>query len=149
MDSAPEDAKLIRLAREVNDAKPDWVIRKVERAIEELSASGVDSTDIRIACLGITFKPDIDDLRESPALQITQILAERYAGQVRVVEPNLEGLPDGLKDMQVALITLSEALVDAHILILLVDHADFRSARPDFDGRQKLIDTRGIWKDTK
>jgi UDP-N-acetyl-D-mannosaminuronic acid dehydrogenase len=149
VDSAPEDAKLIRLAREVNDAKPNWVIRKVEQAVDELAGSGVDGGDIRIACLGITFKPDIDDLRESPALQITQILAERYLGKVRVVEPNLQMLPDSLKNMQVALITLSEAILDAHVVVLLVDHADFRNARPDFDRRQKLIDTRGIWKDTK
>ncbi|WP_233880440.1 UDP-N-acetyl-D-mannosamine dehydrogenase [Paraburkholderia flagellata] len=149
VDSTPEDAKLIRLAREVNDAKPDWVIRKVEQAVDELTGCGLNARDIRIACLGITFKADIDDLRESPALQITQILAERHAGQLRVVEPNLQTLPDSLRNMQVTLMTLNEAILDAHILVLLVDHTDFRNTRPDLKGRQRLIDTRGIWKNTK
>jgi UDP-N-acetyl-D-mannosaminuronic acid dehydrogenase len=149
VDSAPEDAKLIRKAREVNDAKPDWVIRKVEQAVEELTTLGLDGKDVLIACLGITFKPNIDDLRESPALHITQVLAGRYAGQLRVVEPNLQILPESLKSLQVTLTTLSEAFLDADILVLLVDHAEFRNARPDFDRRQKLIDTRGIWKDKK
>ncbi|TCF97049.1 UDP-N-acetyl-D-mannosamine dehydrogenase [Paraburkholderia strydomiana] len=145
----PEEAELIRSARRVNDAKPDWVIRKVERAVGELTSSGLNGGDIQIACLGITFKANIDDLRESPALQIAQILAERYAGQLQVVEPNLRTLPDSLKRREVTLTTLSEAVSDAHILVLLVDHTDFRNARPNIDRRQKLIDTRGIWRDTK
>lgn len=148
VDSAPEDAKLIRSAREVNDAKSDWVIRKVELAIDELIVSGLDDTDLCIGCLGITFKPDIDDLRESPALKITQILAERYPGRLRVVEPNIQILPDDLKDLQVNMVTLSQAVSDAHILILLVDHTDFKNARPVLDRGQKLIDTRGVWKNT-
>jgi UDP-N-acetyl-D-mannosaminuronic acid dehydrogenase len=149
VDSAPDDAKLIRAAREVNDAKSDWVIRKVEQAIGELTTSGMDDQVVHIACLGITFKPDIDDLRESPALRITQTLAERYPAHLTVVEPNLQILPDSLRNLQVPLTTLSEAFLDAHILVLLVDHADFRNARPDLDRGQKLIDTRGIWKAAK
>jgi UDP-N-acetyl-D-mannosaminuronic acid dehydrogenase len=149
VDSTPETAKLIRTASEVNNAKPDWVIRKVEQAIEELAASGLHRSDIRIVCLGITFKPDIDDLRESPALQITQSLAKRYPGQLRVVEPNVQTLPDSLKDMKVSLMTLKDAFSDAHVLVLLVDHTEFRNARPDRDKKQKLIDTRGIWKNGK
>ncbi|WP_175691533.1 UDP-N-acetyl-D-mannosamine dehydrogenase [Burkholderia anthina] len=149
VDSAPDDAKLIRLAREVNDAKPDWVIRKVERAVDELTACGLRAQDIRIACLGITFKADIDDLRESPALQIVQILAERHMGQLRVVEPNLQTLPDSLRNMQVTLMTLNEAILDAHILVLLVDHTGFRNTSLDLKGKRRLIDTRGIWKNSK
>ena len=149
VDSAPEEAKLIRAARTVNDAKPDWVTRKVERAIAELAGRGIAVDAIRIACLGITFKPDIDDLRESPALKIARTLAERRYGRVAVVEPNLQALPDELMGVDAALMTLDEALAWAHILVLLVDHAEFKYIEPKFNNGQALIDTRGIWKDSK
>lgn len=149
VDSAPEDAKLIRSARQVNDAKPGWVIRKVEQAIAELREMGIAQEGIRIACLGITFKPDIDDLRESPALKISQTLAECHKGQVAIVEPNLQVLPENLAGAKVALKSFDEALVWANILVLLVDHAEFKNVKPEFNSKQMLIDTRGIWKDTK
>jgi UDP-N-acetyl-D-mannosaminuronic acid dehydrogenase len=149
VDSAPNDAKLIRAAREVNDAKPGWVIRKVDQAIAELINSGVSVEDICIACLGITYKADIDDLRESPALKIAQTLAERYERKVAVVEPNLQILPEALIGVQAALMTLDVAMAQAHILVLLVDHAEFKYVKPELSRRQRIIDTRGIWKDAK
>jgi len=149
VDSAPEDARLIRAARNVNDAKPDWVIRKVDQATAELATTGILAENIRIACLGLTFKPDTDDLRESPALKIAQTLAERQEGKVAVVEPNLQTLPKGLADAQVALMTLDNAITWAHVLVMLVDHAEFKHMKPERNSRQMLIDTRGIRKDTK
>lgn len=149
VDSAPDDAKLIRAARVVNDSKPGWVVRKVGDAIADLVDTGFAIKDVRIACLGITYKADIDDLRESPALQITRTLANCYGRKVLVVEPNLQTLSDELIATQASLVTLDEAVARANILVLLVDHAEFRNVRPELDDRQRLIDTRGTWKAKK
>ncbi|MGF6572922.1 UDP-N-acetyl-D-mannosaminuronic acid dehydrogenase [Paraburkholderia sp. GAS333] len=143
---APADARLIRTARTVNDAKPEWVIRQVEQIVAELVDAGKRKEDIRIACLGITYKADIDDLRESPALHITQELALRYSGNVDVVEPNLERLPDRLVDANVVLAGLEWALERATVLVLLVNHAQFKDVRPQLSGFQRLVDTCGGWE---
>jgi UDP-N-acetyl-D-mannosaminuronic acid dehydrogenase len=149
VDGAPQDAKLIRAARSVNDAKPDWVIRKVGEAVEALARSGVPAEEISVACLGITYKADIDDLRESPALEVAQALANCHHGKIAIVEPNLQRLPDELATDRVTLSTLDEAIAKAHVLVLLVDHAEFKNLKPELGGRQVLVDTRGIWKDAK
>lgn len=143
---APEDAKLIHTARTVNDTKPEWVIREVARVIAELAHAGKPIEDIRIACLGITYKADIDDLRESPALHITQELAKRYVGKVHVIEPNLERLPESLTDAKVAQTDFSWAIEHAHVLLLLVNHAQFKGSPPQLSGFQRLIDTCGGWE---
>jgi UDP-N-acetyl-D-mannosaminuronic acid dehydrogenase len=149
VDSAPEGTTLIRAARKVNDAKPDWVARKVEQAITELADSGMVAEDICIACLGVAYKPDIDDLRESPALKIAQVVAGRYGKRVMIVEPNVKVLPEELMSTKAASVTLDEALACANILILLVDHGEFKHMKPSLGNRQVLIDTRGIWNETK
>lgn len=149
VDSSPEQAKLIRAAREVNDSKPAWVVQQVEHAITKLVASGMAFDHIRIACLGITYKADIDDLRESPALDIARTLARRYEQKVAVVEPNLLALPADLAATQTVLLTLEEAIAQTHVLVLLVDHAKFKEAKPELSSRQLLIDTRGIWKNAE
>ncbi|MFM2410713.1 MAG: UDP-N-acetyl-D-mannosamine dehydrogenase, partial [Pseudomonadota bacterium] len=96
--SAPEEARLIRTAREVNDAKPHWVLAKIHGEIAAILESGkrAKAKDVIVACYGIAFKPDIDDLRDSPALEITQSLIAGHAGKVLVVEPNIEALPKPL-----------------------------------------------------
>ncbi|MDN8011729.1 UDP-N-acetyl-D-mannosamine dehydrogenase [Burkholderia multivorans] len=149
VNSAPDESTLIRAARDVNDTKPQWVVRKVNDAIAEMVSSGSTVGDIRIACLGITYKADIDDLRESPALLIAGMLADGHQGKVVVVEPNLDVLPEGLANSGMELVTLDEALSCADILVLLVDHAEFKCVMPAWGDRQVLIDTRGIWKGTK
>lgn len=149
VDSAPDDAKLIRAARVVNDSKPGWVVRKVGDAIAELLDSGLTVESLRIACLGITYKADIDDLRESPALEIARTLASCYERKVVVVEPNLEALPAELTQTGATLMSLEEAVDRANILVLLVDHVEFRGTMPALNSRQLLIDTRGTWKARK
>jgi len=149
VDSAPKDSVLIRAARLVNDNKPDWVIRKVEQSIAELAILGVEVENLRIACFGITFKSNVDDLRESPALKIVKTLAGRHQGLVAIVEPNLHYLPDELISLRTKLIPLEEAIGWAQILILLVDHDEFKAIKPEINGSQVLIDTRGIWKEIK
>ncbi|KVG55424.1 hypothetical protein WS99_25750 [Burkholderia territorii] len=149
VDGAPQDAKLIRAARSVNDAKPDWVIRKVGEVVDALARSGLPAEEIRVACLGITYKADIDDLRESPALEVAQALANCHRGKITIVEPNLQALPDELAVGRVTLSTLDDAIAEAHVLVLLVDHAEFKSLRPELGDSQVLVDTRGIWKNAE
>ena len=120
--SAQEEAKLIRTAREVNDGKPAYVIAKITEAVE---AEGADS----IAALGIAFKPDIDDLRESPALSIVQQMAEKWPEKnILVAEPNVNELPESLTAYQnVQLVDASHAISSSPVVAVLVDHTPFKS----------------------
>lgn len=121
----PEQARLIRTAREVNDAKPEWVIDQVKIRIAEFLQANPEKTikDITVACYGLAFKPDIDDLRESPALEITKKLAE-YGLNVLAIEPNIKELPQQLKNY-ISLVTLEESY-EANIKVILVGHKEFR-----------------------
>jgi UDP-N-acetyl-D-mannosaminuronic acid dehydrogenase len=137
----PEQAKLIHTARTVNDAKPQWVIDKVKIAIADFLQANSKKTvkDIIIACYGLAFKPDIDDLRESPAFKITEKISSMHLGIVMSVEPNIELKPDSLN---VELTSFERASIEADIHVLLVDHKQFRMFKP----RQgMIIDTKGIW----
>lgn len=145
VNKTPEQARLIRTAREVNDGKPEWVIRKVQAQIDALTAAGKSEQDIRIACFGLAFKPNIDDLRESPSLDITLKLAGLYPGQVVAVEPNIEEAPAKLTNAGVRLLTQQEALERADVLLMLVDHAEFKERIPEFRTEQRLVDAKGIW----
>lgn len=138
----PEQAQLIHAARQVNDSKPEWVVNKVKLAIADFLMANPDKTakGVTIACYGIAFKPDIDDLRESPALDITKVITSFHSGRVVVVEPNVEG-DDGLVDIQ--LVSFEEAKGRADIHVLLVDHKEFKVNLVD---TEYLIDTKGIWK---
>lgn len=121
----PEQARLIRTAREVNDSKPEWVIDQVEIKIAEFLQANPKKTikDVNIACYGLAFKPDIDDLRESPALEITKQLAEQ-GYNIWAIEPNIQKLPAKL-GLNVKLIDL-EAAKSADIHLILVDHSYFK-----------------------
>lgn len=141
----PELALLMHTARTVNDGKPEWVKSKVRGAVLRLVQAGRDVKDVCIACLGLAFKPDIDDLRESPSLYITRDLANEFPGQVVAVEPHVEVLPKELKETSVVLTTLEDAL-KADIIVLLVDHSSFKAATPTFVDGQFLIDTKGVWE---
>lgn len=142
--SAPEQARLIRTAREVNDAKPDWVIGKVHDAMADISANRGGSERVRIACLGLTFKPNIDDLRESPALAICARLAEEEKLEIVAVEPHIAALPAPLAG-RVTLMETEPALRSAQIALLLVDHDEFSDAFQYLAPDARLIDTRGAW----
>lgn len=144
--STPDLAKLIRCAREVNDSKPEWVISKVQIAVAEHLQANPDKSakDVTIACFGLAFKPDIDDLRESPSVGITLALAKKHPGRVLAVEPNIERLPESLTN-SVELNSADSALHEADIVVLLVDHKAFKGIpRSQLETRQ-IIDTRGIF----
>lgn len=139
--SAPEEARLIRTAREVNDAKPSWVIDKVRAAIGAYLMAKPEKSagELSIAIYGLTFKPDIDDLRESPALEVAATLASEHSGPLIAVEPHIERLPESLKN---ALLEFGNGGVDADIHVMLVNHKQF-SNLPLPSGT--VIDCHGMW----
>jgi len=142
VDAAPTLSRLIRTAREVNDSKPQWVINKVKEAVGDNAAPVV-------ATLGLAFKPDVDDLRESPARKITAELADVMPGaEILAVEPNVQALPVELANRKnVTLAEFHDAVSRADVVVLLVDHRQFRSADVVTMGlaSKKVVDTKGIW----
>jgi len=136
--AAPEEAKLIRQAREVNDAKPHYILDQIKQAADQFKKPV-------IACLGIAFKADIDDLRESPALDITKMLAESSIGEVLVVEPNIDKLPSAFDGLNVKLASVDEAMEAANTFAVLVDHKEFKEMDPIEMAKKVVIDSRGIF----
>jgi UDP-N-acetyl-D-mannosaminuronic acid dehydrogenase len=140
VDSAPDLAKLIRAGREVNDHKMEATFARAEALIE-------DNGFASIACLGLAFKANVDDLRESPALEVALKLAEKYGSRVKVVEPNIDELPPALARAGAVLTDLDDAIRSCEVAIVLVDHDQFKLA-PLADRRHlAVLDTRGIWQD--
>lgn len=138
--ASPESTPVIRAARGVNDGKPELVFAKVKAAAERLRSPV-------IACLGLSYKADIDDLRESPALHIVERLAQEHVGELLIVEPNVRKLPASLSQASnIKLVELREALAAADIVLLLVDHRQFRRIDRDLLKPKITIDTRGIWR---
>lgn len=135
--AAPEQAKLIRTAREVNESKKHWVITQLLKLAAELGKAKPT-----VACLGLTFKPDIDDLRESPALEIAQALASRGDFVVVAHEPHIDALPDKI-DSPIRLMPLESCLGNADLVLLLVDHSEYKQR--DWSGLTcPVLDTRGV-----
>lgn len=139
----PAEAQLIHAARMVNDSKPEWVIEKVKLAIVDFLQTNPTKTakDVTIACYGLAFKPDIDDLRESPAMHITKKISEMHSGRILAIEPNVKIIPREL--IGVELVDFYIACKEADIQILLVDHKVFRK---EAITNGLLIDTKGIWQ---
>jgi UDP-N-acetyl-D-mannosaminuronic acid dehydrogenase len=137
---APEETPLIRTARGVNDGK----IRHVIAQAEALVAAHPQA---RVACLGLAFKANIDDFRESPARLVAGTLARKFGGRIQVVEPYAAELPIEFTDTGASLIDIDTALEECEVLIVLVDHDVFRVV-PLAERAGKLVyDTRGIWPD--
>ena len=142
----PQQAKLIRTAREVNDGKPHWVVDRVKAAVADcLADTNKRASEVKIACFGLAFKPNIDDLRESPAMGIAQSIAHWHKGETLVVEPNIHQLPKKL-DGLCQLATLDDALGSADVLVLLVDHNEFKAIKGDAVHQQYVVDTKGVWR---
>jgi UDP-N-acetyl-D-mannosaminuronic acid dehydrogenase len=140
--AAPDEARLIRTSREVNDGKPAWVLDRVRLAIEKyLNKNPTEKIeDVKIVCYGLSFKAGIDDLRESPALEIACRLSKIYPRQVFAVEPNVDELPKKAEDVRK--ISLEDAYSIGNIHVLLVDHKEFLPSAPK---NGIVIDTKGIW----
>jgi UDP-N-acetyl-D-mannosaminuronic acid dehydrogenase len=138
VDSCPEEANLIKQARLTNDHKPHYVIEQITHAADEFKRPV-------IACLGLAFKADIDDLRESPALQIVKQLIDKKVGQIIAVEPNIKSLPEHLIKENVQFSSLEHALEVANIVVILVDHQEFKIKDKTLLATKVVIDTRGIF----
>lgn len=140
VDAVPDLARMIRTAREVNDHKPEHVMAKVRGIAQRFK-------DPVIACLGLSFKANIDDLRESPALHIAERLADEQIGHLSIVEPHIRELPASLQGRNnVRLDLFGPALKSADIILLLVDHQQFRRVEPAQLREKIVIDTRGLWR---
>ncbi|WP_148876107.1 UDP-N-acetyl-D-mannosamine dehydrogenase [Serratia marcescens] len=142
----PQQARLIHTARLVNDGKPLWVVDRVKTAVADcLAASDKRASEVKIACFGLAFKPNIDDLRESPAVEVTHLIAEWHVGETLAVEPNVERLPKSLAG-HVTLTPIAEALQQADVIVMLVDHQQFKAIRPEDVKQTWVVDTKGVWR---
>ena len=137
VESAPHDTPVIQAARAVNDGRPDRVVNRIRVAAEGLSSPIV-------ACLGLAFKPDIDDLRESPAVDVAMNHAALADFTVLAVEPNIQELPARIGEAGVELVDLETALSRADLVVLLVDHKIFKDSAARIAQGGRVIDTRGI-----
>lgn len=135
--ACPEKARLIRTAREVNDSKPHHVLSQIQERAKRFR-------DPVIACLGLTFKADVDDLRESPALHIAEAIANDVHGELIVVEPHIKQLPKSLVG-KAKLEAAEDAIKRADIVVLLVDHRQFKNLSRRVLEQRVVIDTRGCW----
>lgn len=140
VDSAPDETPLIQAARGVNDGKPAHIANAVRDAAKNKNSKN-------IACLGLAYKADIDDLRESPSVDIVADLAKSGGLNLVVVEPHCDTLPQRLAKLEgVALASLETAIADCDIVVLLTDHTAFRDLDPNTHAGKTFIDTRGLWK---
>lgn len=135
-----EHTPLIRTAREVNDGKTDHVIAQASSLIEALPGTPV-------ACMGLAFKANIDDFRESPALKVAATLARRFGERVRIVEPYAAALPPEFDGTGARLIDIDTAIERCPVMIVLVDHDVFKSVPLEERVGKHVLDTRGIWPD--
>jgi UDP-N-acetyl-D-mannosaminuronic acid dehydrogenase len=136
--SAPELTPLIRTARHVNDGKTEHVIARAS-ALIEVAGGG------RVALLGLAFKANVDDFRESPAMRVAEVLTAKFGDRIAIVEPHIAELPKQLVDTGATLIDIDSALADCETMIVLVDHDIFRSVPADERAGKIVYDTRGIW----
>lgn len=135
--SAPDEARIIRMAREVNDDKPAWVV-------DQVSKIAADFNSPKIACMGLAYKPDVDDLRESPSITAVQSLIERKLGEIIICEPFVTELPGSLAGNDIRFADMNSAVRDADIILFLTAHHKFRSIDPlDLKGKA-VFDACGL-----
>ena len=138
IDAAPASTRLIRAARLVNSDRPHAVVRDITTLLE-------GRRNQTVACLGLSFKPDIDDLRESPAVEVVTLLAGSTDARIIVAEPNTSALPRELEDKGIVMMDALSAIDQADIVVLLVDHKQFHLIDMDALAGKALVDTRGLW----
>ncbi|MFC3096624.1 UDP-N-acetyl-D-mannosamine dehydrogenase [Alteraurantiacibacter palmitatis] len=138
--AAPEETPLIRTARGVNDGKIHHVIARAAALVEA-------NPGAKVACLGLAFKANIDDFRESPARLVAATLARRYGERIHIVEPYAAELPREFEGTGAMLTDIDSALEDCAVMIVLVDHDVFRSVPLAEREGKAVYDTRGIWPD--
>jgi len=137
--AAPDEARLIRTAREVNDAKPEWVFQQVVSSLEGLPSTA------EVSVLGLAFKANIDDLRESPAIEIAAHLADALSDRrINVAEPHVDALPKQLAGRgNVELVSIEDSVKRSDVVVVLVDHDDVKALPAELFAGKTIIDTRG------
>jgi UDP-N-acetyl-D-mannosaminuronic acid dehydrogenase len=145
VNKTPEYAKIINTARQVNDGKPEWVIEKFKSFLNDFINKNPlkIAKEIAVACFGIVFKPDIDDIRESPSLNIVNNLAQVHDGPLYIIEPNIIKLPISLEE-RTELISIEDAMVKGDILIFLVAHKEFKKIDFNVLDKTYVMDICGI-----
>ena len=139
--SQPKATPLIRAARKVNDAQPG-------RIAGQAIAACVRTNNSAVACLGLAYKANVGDLRESPAVAVVRQLQGSFAGQILVVEPHISSLPAELASQRATrLVDLDTALDAAQVVVLLTDHEQFRMIDPGRLAGKTIIDSRGVWRE--
>lgn len=138
IDAAPEKSPMMNLARNINSERPHAVVRDI------LALLGGNRRQT-IACLGLSFKPNIDDLRESPAVEVVKLLSEVPEIKIVAAEPNVRALPRELEGRGIVFADALSAIDQADVVVLLVDHRQFNLIDPEALRDKKLIDTRGLW----
>jgi UDP-N-acetyl-D-mannosaminuronic acid dehydrogenase len=140
VDAAPDLAPLIRAARTVNDRMP-------AHTAAQIIATSQRFREPRIACLGLSFKADVGDLRESPAVDIVrQVAAGLPDVKIMVVEPHVAQLPAQFDDLgNVLLVSTEHAIAESDVIALLVDHSCFRVIKRTQLAGKVIYDTRGMW----
>ena len=138
IDAAPNNTRLMSSARQINSGRPHSVVKDIEALLEP----GRKQT---VACLGLSFKPNIDDLRESPAIDVVKLLAEVPNVKVVAAEPHVRALPHDLEGKGIEFTDALSAIDKADIVVLLVDHRQFGLIDPEALKDKKLVDTRGLW----
>lgn len=139
VDSAPEEARIIRTAREVNDSKPGWVVDKVREIAAQMGHP-------KIACLGLAFKPNVDDLRESPSVEAVEMLDDAKVGELIICEPLVEDLPRALTERGLSNVAMEEAVANADIILFLTAHDRFREIDPAILEQKTVFDACGLNK---
>ena len=142
VDSVPGESKLIQTARLLNDDMPQFVLNKINKAVVTM---GKEKSELSISCLGLTFKPDIDDFRESPAMEIARQVSLMGFRKQYLVEPNIQEKPNEFDQQSVELVELETALVVSDVVVLLVDHTPFKKMDLSLLSGKQVVDTRGIW----
>lgn len=133
VNKTPELAKMVRSAREVNDYKPKWVIQQIESEVKKLGNLGRKPS---VALLGLAFKPDIDDLRESPAVEIAKEFGQNNDVELFLVEPHIQKLPTEITNGR--LVELEEAIQHADVNVILVDHSNFMGLNKNYSDKRIL-----------
>jgi UDP-N-acetyl-D-mannosaminuronic acid dehydrogenase len=143
--AAPKESIVIRAARSVNDQKPNWIIAKIQEKIASISNNNgkLDNKNISIAFFGLTFKPNIDDLRESPALEIVRKISKLHNGPIYIIEPNIKNLPKDLEQCTLIEENRREAL-EASIVVFLVKHKQFKKIIGNYSEKTIKVDACGI-----
>ncbi|HTM76484.1 MAG TPA: UDP binding domain-containing protein [Devosia sp.] len=138
IDAAPEQTPLMARARKINSARPAAVVEEIRSVLDPNKKQIV-------ACLGLSFKPNIDDLRESPAVEVVRLLHEAGIAKIIASEPHADALPPQLEGLGIEFRDALTAIDRADVVVLLVDHRHFNFIDPEALSNKKLIDTRGLW----